>query len=151
MSCGAIIVLNGTSSSGKTSIVKALREIRDRPAFYVGVDHFNAMRPGWSRGDEAVPEGLAMNSALHHAVAVLAKSGWDVILEHVRVNPVYLKDCVNRLVDFQVLFVGVRCPVEVLERRERERGDRKIGIAREQCDRVGPLTAFRRLKGFVMN
>jgi chloramphenicol 3-O phosphotransferase len=140
------------------------------------------MRPGWSRGDEAVPEGLAMNFALHHSVAVLAKSGWDVILEHVLVNPVYLKDCVDRLVDYPVLFVGVRCPVEVLERRERERGDRKIGIAREQTDRIHahgiydievdtslrdptqcalqiqqhladgrPLTAFRRLKGFLMD
>ncbi len=131
-----VILLNGSSSSGKSSIAQALRGIRPKPAFYVGVDHFNAMRPGWSTGDETVSEGLAMNRALHRAVAVLATSGWDIIVEHVLVNPLYLKDCVEQLTALPVLFVGVRCPLEVLERRERERGDRTIGIARDQIDRV---------------
>ena len=133
---GTIIILNGTSSSGKTSIARALRALRESPYFFVGVDHFNAMRPGWSLGSEDVPEGVAMNSAFHHAVLVLARCGWDVIVEHVLVNPTYRRECIELLADYDPLFVGVRCPLEVLERRERERGDRKIGIARDQIERV---------------
>ena len=136
MADGMVILLNGSSSSGKTSIAQALRDMGPKPAFYVGVDHFNAMRPGWATGDEAVSEGLAMNRALHGTVAVLAKNGWDVILEHVLVNRLYLKDCIEQLGELPVLFVGVLCPLEVLERRERARGDRTIGIAREQIERV---------------
>jgi chloramphenicol 3-O phosphotransferase len=35
-----------------------------------------------------------------------------------------------------VVLVGIKCPLDVLEQRERERGDRIIGIARYQFDRV---------------
>ena len=136
MQSGTIILLNGTSSSGKTSIARALLDVRDCPYFYVGVDHFNSMRPGWSLGNETTSEGVAMNSALHHAVAALARNGWSVILEHVLVNPVYRRECIDLLVEYPVLFVGVRCPLDVLERRERERSDRTIGIARDQFERA---------------
>src|SRR5215213_3924273 len=37
---GNIIFLNGTSSSGKTSIVKALQEIMDGYYIGTGIDHF---------------------------------------------------------------------------------------------------------------
>ena len=47
-----------------------------------------------------------------------------------------MKECVDVLSDFQVLFVGVRCPLEELEQRERKRGNRKIGMARFQYDLV---------------
>ncbi len=35
-----------------------------------------------------------------------------------------------------VLFVGVRCPLDELERRERARGDREAGLASLQYDLV---------------
>lgn len=38
--------------------------------------------------------------------------------------------------EYNILFVGVRCPLAVLEQRERDRGDREIGLARYQFDRV---------------
>ena len=37
---------------------------------------------------------------------------------------------------FETFFVGVLAPLEVLEARERQRGDRLIGLARWQYDRV---------------
>jgi len=36
----------------------------------------------------------------------------------------------------RVLFVGVRCPLAVAEQRERERGDRLVGLARGLFDGV---------------
>ena len=37
---------------------------------------------------------------------------------------------------FAIFFVGVFAPLEVLEARERQRGDRLIGLARWQYDRI---------------
>jgi chloramphenicol 3-O-phosphotransferase len=38
--------------------------------------------------------------------------------------------------DFDLLMVGVRCPLAVLEQRESERKDRTLGQARAQFNRV---------------
>lgn len=35
-----------------------------------------------------------------------------------------------------MIWVGVQCPVEVLEQREAARGDREVGTARSQFDAV---------------
>ena len=45
MNKGTIIILNGTSSSGKTSIVKALQEVLDEPYLDAGIDKFLFMLP----------------------------------------------------------------------------------------------------------
>jgi chloramphenicol 3-O phosphotransferase len=41
---GQIIFLNGTSSSGKTSIAQELLRVLDRPYFHMAVDAFGSMR-----------------------------------------------------------------------------------------------------------
>jgi chloramphenicol 3-O phosphotransferase len=43
-----------------------------------------------------------------------------------------LQIAVRTLLPFHVLFVGVRCSLEIAEQRERERGDRIEGLARFQ-------------------
>ena len=40
MNQGNVVLLNGTSSAGKTSIAEALQEIMDTPYVYTGIDHF---------------------------------------------------------------------------------------------------------------
>jgi chloramphenicol 3-O phosphotransferase len=47
-----------------------------------------------------------------------------------------MSDYAALLVDLTLRTVGVFAPLEVLEARERERGDRLIGLARWQYDRV---------------
>jgi len=42
---GTIILLNGTSSSGKTSIVKALQDSLEEPYLVMGIDRFIWMLP----------------------------------------------------------------------------------------------------------
>lgn len=44
--------------------------------------------------------------------------------------------CLDLVSGYTVLYVGVFCPIEVLEQREAARGDRKIGLARYQSTRV---------------
>ena len=46
MKQGNIIFLNGTSSSGKTTIAKALQEIMEGYYIHTGIDHFLDAAPG---------------------------------------------------------------------------------------------------------
>lgn len=39
INAGNVVLLNGTSSAGKTSIALALQEIMDAPYVYAGIDH----------------------------------------------------------------------------------------------------------------
>lgn len=50
-------------------------------------------------------------------------------MDHVLSEPWRLTDCLSVLRPEDVLFVGVRCPLPELERRERARGDRETGLA----------------------
>ncbi len=45
----------------------------------------------------------------------------------------WLEDCIDVFEGLDVLFVGVVCPLEVLEAREKDRGDRTLGQARGQA------------------
>ena len=48
----------------------------------------------------------------------------------------FLHVCLDLVSGYTVLYVGVFCPIDVLEQREAARGDRKVGLARYQSARV---------------
>jgi chloramphenicol 3-O-phosphotransferase len=147
MEQGTVIFLNGASSSGKTTIARALLGMLDEVYLTLAVDDFvtTLLRPYLAPQEGFVPpDGLeeavnaylpAMAAAYHHAVATLAGRGANVIIDHVLQSPAWLYECVTLLAGAPVLFVGVRCPLDELERREAER-DREPGTARYQYERV---------------
>ena len=69
-------------------------------------------------------------------VASLADAGLSVIVDHVLLEPAWLPDLAARLAGHEVLFVGVRCPLDVVVAREAARKDRTIGQAAAQFERV---------------
>lgn len=135
---GRIIFLNGTSSSGKSSIARELLPILDGdPYFHLAVDGINAMRAH----KEIAPESLdrilkRTRMGYHRAVAGMAAAGNDLVVDHVLSEPWRLEDCLTVLADADVFLVGVHCSLEELERRERARGDRPPGLAAYQYERV---------------
>ncbi|MFF7260738.1 chloramphenicol phosphotransferase CPT family protein [Streptomyces sp. NPDC008159] len=134
---GLIIFLNGTSSSGKSSIAVELLRILDEPFFHLPVDAFHAMRTR----REMEPERLATVlhrtwRGYHRAIAGMAAAGNNVVVDHVLSEEWRLRDCLDLFVPQDVVFVGVHCPRVELERRERERGDRPRGLAARQLERV---------------
>ena len=64
------------------------------------------------------------------AVRALVDSGNAVIFDHVLHDAVMHQSCRKAFAGLDVLSVGVTCPVEILEQRERARGDRVLGRAR---------------------
>ncbi|MDX3658576.1 AAA family ATPase [Streptomyces sp. ID05-26A] len=135
-----IIFLNGTSSSGKSSIAAELLKELDTPFFHLSVDAFGAMRAverTWELDGPAQQEVLRRTRAgFHRAVAGMAQAGNDVVVDHVLSEPWRLQDCLDVFQGLDVVLVGVHCPLEELERRERARGDRTPGAAAKQLQSV---------------
>lgn len=144
-----ILFLNGASSAGKTSIGKALQDLLDEPHLHLGLDTLFAMVPvrygstGTRKADgfryERRPDGETailygdhgwrMTLGFHQAVAALARAGNGVIVDEVLLDARVRDDWRAVLEPFDVLWVGVHCAVEEMERRE---GGRRgpAGLAR---------------------
>ena len=143
MKNGHVIFLNGTSSSGKTTIAKALQEKLTEPYMYVSIDNYFHMYPErffrpTSEQESKVLERIipAVVSGLHRSVAALAQAGNNVLVDNLLQDEGSLEECVGLWVGLDVLFVGVKCPLKITEQREKKRGDRTIGTARFQFELV---------------
>lgn len=149
-----IVLLNGVGSAGKSSIAKSLQTLTRTPFLHVQMDTFLEMMP---EALQAHPDGICYENdtadgkhavairvgiigarvlrGMRQAVAAIAAEGNDLI-----VDAVLFADGVKQyrklLSDFELRCVGIFAPLEVLERREVERGDRMIGLACWQFDRV---------------
>lgn len=132
-----IIFLNGASGSGKSSIAEELLVMLDDVYYRMSVDDINRMRARRSLDPATVEAVLRrMRAGFHRAVAGMAAAGNKVVVDHVLSEPWRLVDCLAVLEPYDVMFVGVRCSLPELERRERARGDRHLGISANQFDRV---------------
>jgi len=144
-----LIILNGASSAGKSSILHALQNSLPDPYLEAGIDKFLWMlperylnRPLWydviathhlpdrDLYFTSKPLGDKLIFGMHRAIAALVQAGNNVLVDHVLIERRWLNDCVEQLAGFAPLFVGVRCQLELLERRERDRKDRTLGQAR---------------------
>jgi chloramphenicol 3-O phosphotransferase len=133
---GRIVVLNGASSSGKTSIAQAMRTLAERPWFWVTTDHFWPMMPPRFDPSDEVPLRRAASEAFLRSLLAISGAGWDVVADAVIIHPAFRAFCGELLAEAPAHLVGVRCRLDELERRERARGDRGTGLARSQLDRV---------------
>lgn len=142
-----ILILNGASSSGKTTLVKALQTTLDAPYLDAGLDRFLWMlpsryldRPLWDEvlglATQAGDVGNRLVRGMHRGIAALATAGNNVVADHVLVEPAWLADCATLFAGMRAYLIGVHCPLEVLEKRERNRKDRTLGQAKAQYDIV---------------
>lgn len=152
-----VIILNGVGSAGKSSIARALQGLARRPLLHVAMDSFLEMLPpgAWNSPEGIVFERLVDESGLPEvairsgplvaralaglrgAVAALAAEGNDLVVDEVLFGAgPDVEDYRRRLAPFRVRWVAIRASLAVLEERERARGDREIGLARWQYERV---------------
>lgn len=132
-----VIFLNGASSSGKTTLAKALQRRHARPYIFFAEDMFF---DGWPEGDYAQEDFLRYGTRLCAGFAKCARTMIDcgnrLIVDTVAWNPGSLDVFVEALWDTRVLAVGVHCALDVLEDRERQRKNRSLGLARRQFERA---------------
>lgn len=152
---GRVIVLNGVGSAGKTSAAKAFQRIAVDPFLHVSGDVFLDMIAPQMWGDkrgivfrqleEGGPPSIDIDigieierlmEGMRASVAALAKAGNNCVVDDVMLSATdqqsYLRACHN----VPIYFVAIHAPLEILEERERNRGDRLIGLSRWQFPRV---------------
>ena len=163
MTPGRIVLLNGASSAGKTTLARAFQDQRQEPWFHLALDQFrDGMPPAYrglnspegcpgarglnvvpvTRGERRVTEvrfgdvGQRMLAGMHRAIRAFALAGNDVVVDDLCLEPSILEDYLAALEGLWVLFVAVRAPLEVVQAREDARPGRFPGTAYSHFDAV---------------
>src|SRR3954468_18746068 len=152
-----IIFLNGCASAGKTTLAKEIQNLGEKKWLFVGIDAIFGAIPtkivGFDKKAEegfqyvidpktgvlaemkASPYAIQVFSCLPKVVKLLADNGLNVIFDEC--NFVKKSETEFLINDYKTLFsnhkflmVGVKCNLETLEKREKLRGDRVIGMAK---------------------
>lgn len=149
-----VLLLNGVGSAGKSSVARALQGLAADAFLHVPMDAFLEMLPERSFD---TPEGLTFRPdvvegspvvhidsgplavrtfrSMRKAVGVMADMGLNLIVDDVA-DADDIADYREILRHHDVTVIGVFASLSVLESRERQRGDRMIGLARAQFDAV---------------
>lgn len=135
-----LIYLNGTSSSGKTSIAHQLQKLMEQPCFYFSID--TLLYSLASEDLEAIMgkrayrwplDWDAIFSGYFSSVDALVKNGNHVIAD----APIYNEKLFGTFTHFlasieKKFIVQVEAPLPVIIAREMRRGDRAAGVAQKQ-------------------
>ena len=141
-----VIILNGTTSAGKTSLARAIQEAASRPFLHVQMDDFLNMQPGWLKDHadgfvflpvegvtppevsvETGPFGKRLMDGMRRSVAAMAEAGLDVIVDDVWMGEGEQQEYQRLLNNHKPVFVGVHAALEVAEAREVARGTGILG------------------------
>jgi len=155
-----IIFLNGTSSSGKSSLAAALQGLYPTPLLHTGIDSLYDMLPEQAVGvlpmaynygyyyvmRNGLLDYIQVGAAAHKLLAcvvpltkVLLDHGNDLVIDEILFSGEgrnFLYAYADIFAAARAYFIKVACPLEVLEEREAQRPDRHRGVAREQFWRV---------------
>ena len=158
-----IILLNGSSSAGKTTLALKLQQLLPEPWQHIALDQFRDGMPGRYRGfnspsespgasglnivptlrdGEALTEirfghhGEQMLAGMRRAIAAFARAGNNVIIDDLLFEPEYLHDYAEALRGIDTWFVGVRCSLDVVNEREARRVGRFPGTAESHFEQV---------------
>ena len=131
---GHVLILNGTSSAGKTTLAKELQVNLDGVYLHCSIDAFWHMTPPTiGAGSHNFPH---MKLAFAKSVKALAVTGHNVIVDIVFNGKKSYDELSSALSGIEHVVVKVDCAIEELERREISRGDRDVGLARSQIETV---------------
>jgi chloramphenicol 3-O phosphotransferase len=164
MRVNPVIVLNGGSSSGKTSIARCLQRMLGQAWMTLGVDDLIRALPDGDVIDDLIrvqsgsgstlgtegsiefgPDGSVVvgddfrsaEASWYQGLAAIGRCGTGLIVDEVFLaGGASQKRLASALAGIPVVWVGVRCDAEVAEARERGRPDRMGGMARLQAEQV---------------
>ena len=144
---GKIIIINGPSSSGKTTLALALQQQLDLPfirfSFDLFLDHkalpLEQIRSSQFSWDLMRP---SVFTGIHQCLPALASAGNNIIFDHIIETKDWLHNLISLVEDLDVFFVGLHCSLTELEKRENLRGNRHHGEALADFQTVHKITSY---------
>ena len=155
-----IILLNGCSSAGKTTLAAKLQQLLPEPYQYIGLDQYRDGMPERVRGLNAPlgTEGMrGLNVVplpnnqtaiqfgdfgdlvlrnMRQSAAQFSNSGIPVIIDDLLLKPEYVAEYVEFMDPNSCWLIGVRCDLSEVAAREAIRPGRFPGTAAEHFHRV---------------
>jgi chloramphenicol 3-O-phosphotransferase len=159
---GQIVIVAGTTGSGKTTTCRTFIGRADDIWLHFGVDLYlgtmlsrkfvdggarsneclhmvpldptNAAGPAEMRLGEL---GLPLIDTMHQMAAAAAKNGHNVVMDHVpTMSPPLLRSCVHALKDLPLLFVALNPPRDVLMKRIDDRLPEVVAVLGPEHGRI---------------
>lgn len=154
MNPGKVILVNGGSSTGKTTMALEFQEIMHQPYFLLGIDLFWVTMPPqaidlervtpryyeWCEEENGegqryyrILPGPLLNEimlARYKSMAAYLDRGLNIIADEVFWSQEWLLESLRVFKPYDCYYVGVFCRDDELLSREIQRGDRYIGWAR---------------------
>ncbi|MCX5924163.1 MAG: hypothetical protein NTZ68_01950 [Candidatus Dependentiae bacterium] len=162
---GTVIILNGPSASGKSSIQKAFQPLMmpnlwikhgidslfDQPmpdinpenlSFWQSQNPIRWVTMSKDKDDNAVmtlfvgDQGDKVAYGMNSAIAAYAHAGCNIIVDYIAYKKEWIDDLQQKLKGINTYFVKVNIPLDILEQREQGRGTSPKGHARSHYDTV---------------
>jgi chloramphenicol 3-O phosphotransferase len=142
MSKGIILLINGPSIAGKTTLSWELQTNAPGYWYWLPLDCFLDAVPSqqWDKDrDEAFKTAFDL---YYNCIKLISDQGKDIIVDTVMCSKDAFASFENKLLGYSVIMVKVTCPVDELNRRELARGDRDIGLAAGQVEIMVPQQCY---------
>jgi chloramphenicol 3-O phosphotransferase len=142
------VVLNGTSSSGKTTVARAFQERAPRVFLNFSIDSIlyalpqraiDRIKSGADISDLRLPE---LVRAFYACAGQLLQLGHDLVIDHAVTARYHAELLLEATHSHDVLLVGLDCPSAILRKREEDRGDRRPGLAELQQSTIHTWLAY---------
>ena len=160
-----VILLNGSSSAGKSTLAEALQQRSIEPYQHLALDQFRDGLPMRYRGLNSpagtpghaglniIPErhptspqgvtkiefgdhGRTVLQAMRRSIAAFVDLGLNVVVDDLLLEPEFVEDYARVLDPQRVWVVGVRCDLETVNAREANRVGRFPGTALAHFEQV---------------
>lgn len=144
MSLPQVILLNGTSSSGKTSVAKVLQELLPQQYLNFSIDSIlYALPPSdlqqMKQGKMITRAGYDWPSLVrgyHYCLPALLQAGCRLLIDNAWCDAGEKRELLTELAGYSVAMIGVYCDIDIALAREAARGDRAIGLVAWQTPLV---------------
>lgn len=138
-----IILLNGPSSSGKSTLARSLQKFiekkRHEKYTIISIDDFLKMTI-----EDVIYEDDVFQISLELCEKALEiiKSKQGVIIDHVITSERIFNQLKETLSSYPLYLVHVTCPLEVLRHRDVERKNRRVGSAESSYEYLFPREGY---------
>ena len=138
-----VILLNGPSSSGKSTLAKALQQLiadkRSERYEVVSIDDFLKMSPTETIYEDDVFE---ISEDLCKRAREALETADGIIIDHVITSKRIFEHLIENLSPYPMRLVRITCPLPLLKERELARGDRSPGSAEASVEYLYPKKGY---------